>query len=299
MTSVTSATDTGIFGPDSVTWQLHAEPAMWLAGIRSLYLQALDPRTVAGVIQNSDFRNDPLGRLVRTANFVGASTYCPTDEVERHALRVRQVHRELRVVDRDTGERYRVDEPDLLLWVHCAEVSSFLAVVRRAGFPLTAAHADQYLDEQRRAAALVGLDPDEVPGDVVAMRAYLAHRRPLLRRTDDADEIYDFLHRPPVSGSLALGLPVYEPLVGHLAYSLLPRWATDLYGRRPYPKPVATAMLRTFSGALRTAQRTARRLVREPRLGPLQPHPVLAVRRLGVWATPSAARLPRSAPPGT
>ncbi|MCT2584157.1 oxygenase MpaB family protein [Actinophytocola gossypii] len=285
-------TDHGLFGPSSVTWQLHAEPAMWLAGIRGLYLQALHPRAVAGVVQNSDFRGDPLGRLVRTANFVGATTYLTTEEARREARAVREVHRRLRVTDRETGERYRVDEPELLLWVHCAEVSSFLAVVRRAGFPLTAAHADRYLDEQRRSAALVGLDPDEVPGDVAAMRRYLADRRPELRRTEDADEIYDFLHRPPVRGTLALGLAVYEPLVGHLGYSLLPRWATELYGRRPYPDPVATAMLRGLSGTLRVAQRTARALVREPRLGPLQPHPVLAVRRLGTWATPSAKRLP-------
>lgn len=292
MTVETREPDVGLFGPDSVSWQLHAEPAMWLAGVRSLYLQALHPRTVAGVVQNSDFRTDPLGRLIRTANFVGATTYCTTGEVDRQAARVRRVHRELRAVDPATGERYRVDDPELLLWVHCAEVSSFLTVVRRAGFPLTAAHADRYLDEQRRAAALVGLDPDEVPGDVAAMRRYLARMRPELRRTAEADEIYDFLHRPPVTGRLALGLRLYEPLVGHLAYSLLPTWATDRYGRRPYPAAVTTGMLRTLSGALRTAQRTARKLVREPRLGPLQPHPVLAVQRLGTWATPSAERLP-------
>jgi uncharacterized protein (DUF2236 family) len=79
--------DIGLFGPSSVSWQLHAEPAMWLAGIRSLYLQALHPRAVAGIVQNSDFRADPLGRLIRTANFVGATTYCPRDEVSRRAGR--------------------------------------------------------------------------------------------------------------------------------------------------------------------------------------------------------------------
>lgn len=284
--------DVGLFGPDSVSWQLHAEPAMWLAGVRSLYLQALHPRTVAGVVQNSDFRRDPLGRLIRTANFVGATTYCATEEIAREAAKVRRVHRELRAVDRETGERFRVDDPELLLWVHCAEVSSFLTVVRRAGFPLTAAHADRYLDEQRRSAALVGLDPDEVPGDLAAMRAYLARMRPQLRRTEDADEIYEFLHRPPVTGTLALGLALYEPLIGHLAYSLLPGWATREYGRRPYPAAPTTVILRGLSGAVRGAQWVARSLVHEPRLGPLLPHPVLAVNRLGTWARPSAKRLP-------
>jgi uncharacterized protein (DUF2236 family) len=291
---LSQATDVGLFGPDSVTWQLHAEPAMWLAGIRSLYLQALHPRAVAGIIQNSDFRADPLGRLVRTANFVGASTYCTRSEVERHAARVRRVHRELRAVDPDTGVRFRIDSPELLLWVHCAEVSSFLSVVRRAGFPLTAAHADRYLDEQRTAAALVGLDPAEVPGSVSAMSRYLREMRPLLRRTTDSDAIYSFLHRPPIQGKLALGVRLYEPAVGHLAYSLLPGWAVQLYGRRAYPAVASTVMMRALAGGLRAAQRTARTLVREPKLGPLVPHPVLAVRRLGKWATPSASRLPGS-----
>lgn len=285
--------DAGLFGPSSVSWQLHAEPAMWLAGIRSLYLQALHPRAVAGIVQNSDFRADPLGRLIRTANFVGASTYCPRAEVERLAAKVRSVHRSLRATFE--GHTFRIDEPDLLLWVHCAEVSSFLTVVRRAGFPLTAEHADQYLDEQRTSAALVGLDPAEVPGSVAAMRSYFRDVRPMLRRTSDTDEIYTFLHRPPVGGRLALGLPVYESVVGHLAYSLLPGWAVELYGRSAYPAVVSTAAMRALAETLRALQNTVRTVVREPRLGPLVPHPVLAVRRLGKWATPSARRLPVAA----
>jgi uncharacterized protein (DUF2236 family) len=285
--------DAGLFGPTSVSWQLHAEPAMWLAGIRSLYLQALHPRAVAGIVQNSDFRNDPLGRLVRTANFVGEATYCPRAEVDKAAARVRAVHRSLRGTYE--GSTFRIDEPELLLWVHCAEVSSFLTVVRRAGFPLTASHADRYLHEQRASAALVGLNPAEVPGSVAQMRRYLQDMRPMLRRTDDTDLIYDFLHRPPVGGKLALGLPVYETAVGHLAYSLLPRWAVGLYGRRAYPAAVSTAAMRTLSETLRALQKTVRTLVREPRLGPLVPHPVLAVRRLGTWATPSARKLPAAA----
>lgn len=288
----TAEVDPGLFGPDSVSWQLHAQPAMWLAGIRSLYLQALHPRAVAGVLQNSDFRTDPLGRLVRTANFVGAATYCTREEVAERAARVRQVHRGLRAVDQETGERFRIDEPELLLWVHCAEVSSFLSVGRRAGFPLTAAHADRYLDEQRLSASLVGLDPEEVPGSVAEMTEYLRLMRPHLRRTEDADEIYRFLHRPPMHGALSLGVRVYEPVVGHLAYSLLPRWAVAHYGRRAYPGPVATAALRGVSAGVRTFLRNTARVMREPRLGKLEPHPLWAVRRLGQWATPSATRLP-------
>lgn len=41
--------DPGLFGPRSVTWQMHGDPMMWIAGIRALYLQALHPRAVRGV----------------------------------------------------------------------------------------------------------------------------------------------------------------------------------------------------------------------------------------------------------
>jgi uncharacterized protein (DUF2236 family) len=279
------AGDYGLVGPDSVTWQLHADPAMWLAGIRSLYLQALHPRAVAAVVQNSDFRADPLGRLVRTANFVGLSTYGTLEEVEEAATTVRRVHRSLRARDPYTGARFRVDEPELLLWVHCAEVASFLSVVRRAGYPLTKAHADRYFDEQRATAALVGLDPAEVPGSVAEMSAYFHGIRPVLRRTEDTDTIYEFLHRPPVSGLLGLGVRLYEPLMGHLSYSLLPGWAVRLYGRRPYPAVAATLALRTMRNAILAIPGGLR-------IGRREPHPVVAVRRLGSWATPSPARLP-------
>jgi uncharacterized protein (DUF2236 family) len=279
-----AASDHGLVGPSSVTWQLHADPAMWVAGIRSLYLQALHPRAVAGVVQNSDFQRDPLGRLIRTADFVGLSTYGTTEQVERAAARVRGVHRSLRATDPDTGATFRIDEPDLLLWVHCAEVSSFLTVVRRAGFPLTRAHADRYLDEQRRMAALVGLDPAEVPGSVDEMSGYFQDIRPSLRRTADTDTIYAFLHRPPVTGPLALGVRLYEPLVGHLAYSLLPRWAIRAYGRRAYPPAAATL-------ALRGLRRAALSIPGGVRIAGREPQPVIAVRRLGRWATPSPRRL--------
>ncbi|RZS38819.1 uncharacterized protein (DUF2236 family) [Herbihabitans rhizosphaerae] len=277
----------GLAGPRSVTWQLHADPSMWLGGIASLYLQALHPRTVAGVVQNSDYRTNPLGRLVSTAEFVTVGVYGRRDKIEAAAARVRRVHASLRATDPDTGRTFRVDEPDLLLWVHCAEVHSFLDVARRAGYPLTDAQADRYLDEQRATAALVGLDPAAVPGSVTAMDAYLASTRPALRHTDDSQGIYDYLHRPPVTGRLRLGLPVYEPVIGHLAYSLLPAWARRLYGHRAYPDAVATAMLRT----LRTAALATRGV--NPFLGP---HPSVrqAIRDLGEWARPSPANLPEA-----
>jgi uncharacterized protein (DUF2236 family) len=285
MTDSSTQADRGLLGPDSVTWQLHADPSMWVAGITSLYLQSLHPRAVAGVVQNSNFQDDPLGRLVRTANFVGLSTYGPRDQVAEAAAKVRSIHRSLRARDSRTGETFRIDDPELLRWVHCTEVSSFLAVVRRSGYPLTDRQADRYLDEQRQTATLVGLHAADVPGSRAAMRDYFNDIRPELARTEDSDIVYRFLHRPPLRVPLLLGRPVYTGLVGHLAYSLLPPWAIELHGRAGYPRDGATMLLHTLRGI-------ALAIPHWVRWGNPEPYALQAIARLGRSATPSVRRLP-------
>jgi len=68
--------DPGLFGPDSVTWRVHADPVMVVAGVGGL-LQALHPLAMAGVSQHSNFRADPWGRLARTGEYVATVTYSP------------------------------------------------------------------------------------------------------------------------------------------------------------------------------------------------------------------------------
>lgn len=190
--------DPGLFGPESVTWQMHGDPMMWVAGVRALYLQALHPRAVRGVMENSDFRKDAWGRLMRTAGFVGTITYGTTEAAEKAGARVRRIHRLLKATDPRTGETYGIDDPELLLWVHCAEVDSYLQVERRSGFPLTGAQADRYIDEHRRGARLVGLDPAGVPATTAQLAAYFDRVRPQLAASPDALDVDDFLRRPPV-----------------------------------------------------------------------------------------------------
>ncbi|MFF9864944.1 oxygenase MpaB family protein [Streptomyces sp. NPDC013953] len=211
--------DPGLFGPRSVTWQLHSDPMMWIAGVRALYLQALHPRAVRGVMINSTFMTDAWGRLMRTAGFVGTITYGTTDAAEEAGARVRRIHRLL-----------GVDDPGLLLWVHCAEIDSYLRVARRSGFPVSDAQADQYVGEQREAARLVGLDPAGVPGSDAELAAYFDGIRPRLAAGDDARTVQAFLRRPPVPAPL---LPLRATLwgsVASLAHDSLPPWAHALYG---------------------------------------------------------------------
>ncbi|MEV5694217.1 oxygenase MpaB family protein [Micromonospora globbae] len=244
--------DLGLFGPGSVTWKVHAEPVLIVGGLRSLYLQALHPRAMAGVAQNSDYRTDAWGRLVRTATYVATTVYGTTAEAEEAGRRVRRLHARMSAVDPRTGERFRVDDPDLLRWVHVAEVESFLDTARRAGLPLTPAEVDGYYTEQRRSAALVGLDPATVPGTAAEVADYYASVRPELRMTREAAETALFLTAPPLPWKLSLpvrlGLTLGPPRwayfgVAATALGLLPAWARRMYGGLGLPTTALSADL--------------------------------------------------------
>src|SRR5437773_9893308 len=47
--------DPGWFGPDSVTWRVHADTSMLVAGMTAFALQTLHPRAMAGVWDHSAF----------------------------------------------------------------------------------------------------------------------------------------------------------------------------------------------------------------------------------------------------
>lgn len=240
-----SSADEGLFGPDSITWRLHADPVLVLGGMRALLLQALHPRAMAGVATHSGFRTDPWGRLRRTAEYVGSTTYGSTAEAERAGARVRGVHRRLTATDPATGEPFRIDDPELLVWIHACEVDSFLSTIRRAGAPITDDQADRYLAEQRRSAELVGLGPDEVPGNRAELAAYFRRMRPELRATRDALDAARFVVVPPMPAWVRMGTPArpaWAALAG-LAFALLPAWARRAYGIPAVPAGELTTTL--------------------------------------------------------
>ncbi|MBT2230982.1 oxygenase MpaB family protein [Nonomuraea sp. NEAU-A123] len=250
---MTSSEDIVVQPPHSATWLVHLDRTMWVGGVRGLMLQALHPIAMRGVWQNSNFQQDPFGRLRRTADFVGRTTFGSPAEADEIGRRVRGIHKSLRVSDPDTGRTHRVDDPELLLWVHCAEVSSYLEVARRGGLGLTERQADSYLREQRRSASYVGLHPEDVPGSCAEMDAYFKQVRPALRVTEEAASTVRFLlwpRLPQELRALTPGKPAYFPF-GALCYYTLPDWARRMYGVLPeVPRATVTAGLKAFRLAM-------------------------------------------------
>jgi uncharacterized protein (DUF2236 family) len=233
--------DVGLYGPGSATWAIHGHPVAWIGGVRALYLQALHPTALRGVFGASDYRADPWGRLIRTAEFVGVTTFGSAPQARAAAERIRLMH-----------ARLGVDDPHLLRWVHCCEVESFLDVALRSGGPRV--DADAYLAEQAANAWLVGLDPKDVPADLAALGEYFDRMRPELAAGLEARQVARFLLVPPMPNQVRLltpALPAWVALSA-VAFDTLPGWARRLY-RVPRPPGADLSvglLLRTLRGAV-------------------------------------------------
>jgi uncharacterized protein (DUF2236 family) len=211
----------GYYTADSVTWRVHSDTAMFVGGIRALLEQALHPKAMAGVAAHSNFREDAWGRLQRTGDYVGTLTFGSKEEADKLSARVRKVH-----------EMLKVDEPELLLWVHMAMVDAFLDTAVRSGLKLSPTEQDKYVDEMVTFAELVGIESREVPRTVGQMENYFQEIMPKLSASDDAKRAALFIALPPLPPLLRFGTPI-APLWGgitSLAAAALPRWARKLYG---------------------------------------------------------------------
>jgi len=244
----------GFFGPDSVTWRVHVDPTFSVGGLRALLLQALHPVAMDGVARFSGgFQTAPWPRLVRTAAYVDTLTFGTRTEALAAVERVRGIHRRLAATEPTTGRSYRVDDPDLLLWVHCCEVDSLLSVARRAGVRVSDAEADRYVAEQVTAAELIGVAAADVPRSTAALAAYFDRMRPKLAVTPPAREALRLIVLPPMPARIRLltpARPAWGGLAG-LAVASLPVWARRMYslpGLR-VTEPAATAALKAFRQA--------------------------------------------------
>ena len=211
--------DTGLFGPDSATWTVHADAAMLIGGIRALLLQTLHPLAMAGIADHSQYRSDPTGRLHRTAGYVGTTTFGTRAEAKAAVRMVSRVHQRV-VGTAPDGRPYAANDPHLLAWVHHTLVESFyLAYQRYGASPLVARDADRYIDEQAVLAKLIGAEP--VARSVAELTHKMAEIRPELKATRDARNAVRFLLFPPLAVQI---LPVYAVLAS-AAVGLLPAWA--------------------------------------------------------------------------
>jgi uncharacterized protein (DUF2236 family) len=188
--------DGGLFGPDSIIWQVSRESAVALAGTCAILMQFAHPKVAAGVRDHSRYQVDPVGRLRRTLDLTMAIVFGPRAAAMDAVRAINTRHRTVR------GPGYSANDPELLLWVHATLVYSAIHGYRALVGPLSAADADRYYQDTKEIGVLLGIPREIYPASVEAFDAYL-HRMidgEALAVSADAREMARAVMRPGFRG---------------------------------------------------------------------------------------------------
>lgn len=234
--------DAGYFRPGSAVWAVHGSMSTIPAGVRALLTQALHPGALAGVVEHSDYRRDPLGRLAGTIRWIFTVTYGDTTAARRASAHVRRIHESVRgtYTGADGVPRaYCANDPDLAEWVHLAFTDAFLRSHQRWGGPIPGG-PDAYVREWAVAGELMGVaSPPRSEAELDARMAAFAGR---LTGGPRVRDVVQFLRRPPLDPLL---LPGYRALFAAVVDSLPPQ-RLALLGLEPTglgPVPLPTRRL--------------------------------------------------------
>jgi uncharacterized protein (DUF2236 family) len=115
------------------------------------------------------------------------------------------------------------------MWVHCTLVWGILAACERWGPPFTLRDRNRFVDEQRVAARLVGIDPELAPQTVAELDAYMERMQPQLGYVTSTRFMREMMVPPKLPFTPA-GL--VHLVMTRAAVDLLPPTVQDLYGFR-------------------------------------------------------------------
>jgi uncharacterized protein (DUF2236 family) len=236
--------DTGYFGPDSVSWQVHREVTVLFGGARALLMQAAHPLVVAGANQTGMYERNPWKRLQRTLILTYTVTFGTRAEADAAAARINDVHTRINGIDPVTGKRYDALDPELLLYVHACLVDSALLFERLTVGALDDDGRQRFHEEQMLAAEMMLIPRADIPPTVPALRAWLAdvEDRGELLVTEGARRVHELFLDPPQEAEWR---PVLKG-VSRLAFDTLPPGVREMYGIRVGPARAA-AMRATFA----------------------------------------------------
>jgi uncharacterized protein (DUF2236 family) len=218
----------GYFDEDSLLREVVGHRLTALSGPRALLVMAAHPVAFAGFFAHTGALDDPYARLRRTGEVLDAIAFGTKEEADRATRRVRAVHRSVHGELAD-GTPYRADDPELLLWILAAMAESALVVYPRYVRRLSHDERDALWRDYRIVGRRFGLRERDMPRDVDAFDAYMAHMYASgdLVVTDAARELAkEIVMRPPVP----LYMRPLRELVNQVTVGLLPATLRRQYG---------------------------------------------------------------------
>ena len=112
-------------GPDSLTWRYFGDARGLLFTVRAGVLQAMHPAIDAALLQHSDFLENPINRLLRSAPPILGVVYDGPQAGPTGAW-VRDQHKTIKGTD-SKGRKYHALSPDAFYWAHATFFESIIA----------------------------------------------------------------------------------------------------------------------------------------------------------------------------
>jgi uncharacterized protein (DUF2236 family) len=240
--------DEGWFGVGSAAWAVHGGMATLPSGIRALLMQTLHPGAMAGVHDWSRYKEDPLGRLSGTIQWLISVTFSDRAMAELESSRVGRFHDRVKgtYLDATGVERsYAADDPELLSWVHVVFTDAFLGSQLTWGGPIPG-DSDRYVREWAKAGELVGVvDP---PRSYAELQAQLRAFDPVLKSDERVAEAVHFIRSPGLPKAM---LPYYRILFAGAVASIPKEYRMRLGLRRAWwPAITVTGLLLRVVGRI-------------------------------------------------
>ena len=184
----------GLFGPESVTWRVNRESAIFLGAGRAALLQLAHPWVAASLVHHSNLMNDAIGRFHSTFRVIYTMLFGSRAQAIAASRQLYRLHAGIcgelphGVGAHPRGEHYEANEINALCWVYATLVESAIMAYEFILPPLTRGERDQYYTESKRMAALFGIPAGALPSDWAAFGSYTAEmvESPLLGVGDDA-----------------------------------------------------------------------------------------------------------------
>ncbi len=226
-----------LVAPDSVSWRIFKNPAaLFIGGVAAVILELAEPRVRTGVWEHTTFKTNPVGRLRRTGLAAMITVYGARSVSEAMIARIRRMHDAIEGVT-PSGEPYRANDPDLLVWVQATAAFGFLEAYSTYAAPLSPAERDRYFSEGKEAARLYGAV--DAPRSEAEWRTLYGKMRPRFERSDI---IFEFLSIMRAAPALPHPLRLTQGMLIRAAIDILPGDARDIlglgksFGLRPFEK---------------------------------------------------------------
>jgi uncharacterized protein (DUF2236 family) len=170
----------GIFGPDSISWRINREAALFLGAGRAALLQLAHPWVAVALDQHSSLMNNPIARFHNTFRIVFTMIFGSSAQAFAVSRSLHQLHTRIRgdlplaVAGYAQGSHYEANSLPALIWVYATLVDSAVLAYECVLPSLTDAEREEYYAESKVLAGLFGIPAQALPPDWRSFTEYVA-----------------------------------------------------------------------------------------------------------------------------